>query len=81
MNRRAAVFIAVCIGVVTLAAVLDLRKTLAVAHTLGDFKIGAENRDKIGDMAIVDPTAGGNPIELTKDRALAIFDAAMVGRL
>jgi alcohol dehydrogenase class IV len=64
-----------------MAAVLDLRKNLDVAHTLKDFKIGVENRDRIGDMAIVDPTAGGNPIELTKDRALAIFDAAMEGRL
>ena len=31
-------------------------------------------------MAIVDPTAGGNPVELTKERALGIFDAAMAGR-
>ena len=37
--------------------------------------------DRIGEMAIVDPTAGGNPIELTKARALEIFDRAMEGRV
>ena len=35
----------------------------------------------LGEMAIVDPTAGGNPIELTKARALEIFDRAMEGRV
>lgn len=64
-----------------MAAILDLRKQLDVPHTLADFKVGPQNRDKIGDMAIVDPTAGGNPIELTRDLALKIFDDAREGRL
>ena len=46
-------------------AVLDLRAKLGVPHTLKDFKVDGAQRDKIGDMAIVDPTAGGNPVELT----------------
>ena len=41
-----------------LHAVLDLRQKLNVPHTLRDFKVGAENRDLIGDMAIVDPDRG-----------------------
>ena len=32
-------------------------------------------------MAIVDPTAGGNPVPLTKEGALKIFDIAMAGKL
>jgi alcohol dehydrogenase class IV len=64
-----------------MAAVLDLRKSLDVPHTLADFKVGPQNRDLIGDMAIVDPTAGGNPIELTRELALEIFDNAREGRL
>lgn len=64
-----------------LNAVLALRTKLNVPHTLKDFKVTGEKRDQIGDMAIVDPTAGGNPIELTKARALDIFDRAMEGRL
>jgi hypothetical protein len=30
----------------------------------------------IADMAIVDPTAGGNPVKLTKKAALALLDLA-----
>ncbi|UJW84937.1 iron-containing alcohol dehydrogenase [Devosia sp. SL43] len=62
-------------------AVIGLRLRLDVPHTLADFKVDRSKRDLIGDMAIVDPTAGGNPIELTKDRALEIFDRAMEGRV
>jgi alcohol dehydrogenase len=62
-------------------AVIALRLRLNVPHTLVDFKVDGTKRDLIGDMAIVDPTAGGNPIELTKARALEIFDRAMEGRV
>ncbi|MNU04044.1 hypothetical protein D3C72_2482980 [compost metagenome] len=54
---------------------------LDVPHTLAQFNVDGSQRDLIGDMAIVDPTAGGNPIELTKARALEIFDRAMEGRV
>jgi alcohol dehydrogenase len=64
-----------------LHAVIGLRLRLDVPHTLADFKVDGSKRDLIGDMAIVDPTAGGNPLELTKDRALEIFDRAMEGRV
>jgi alcohol dehydrogenase class IV len=64
-----------------LAAVLKLRVDLGVPHTLKEFKVDDSKRELIGDMAIVDPTAGGNPIELTRERALDIFDRAMAGRL
>lgn len=64
-----------------LEAILDLRAKLGVPHTLADFKVDGAQREKIGDMAIVDPTAGGNPVELTRPLALEIFDRAMAGRL
>ena len=32
-------------------------------------------------MAIVDPTAGSNPVKLTKEGALKIFENAMKGKL
>ena len=64
-----------------LHAVHGAAQKLNVPHTLRDFKVDASKRDLIGDMAIVDPTAGGNPIELTKARALEIFDRAMDGRV
>ena len=64
-----------------LHAVTALRQKLNVPHTLRDFKVDGSKRDLMGDMAIVDPTAGGNPVELTKARALEIFDRAMEGRV
>ena len=64
-----------------LAAVLKLRADLGVPHTLPEFKVDDSKRDLIGDMAVVDPTAGGNPVELTRALALEIFDRAMTGRL
>jgi len=62
-------------------AIIGLRMRLDVPHTLLDFKVDGTQRELIGDMAIVDPTAGGNPQELTKALALDIFDRAMEGRL
>jgi len=64
-----------------LAAVIALRQKLGVPKTLAEFKVNTSKRELIGDMAIVDPTAGGNPIELTKALALEIFDRAMDGRV
>ena len=64
-----------------LKAIVDLRAQLGVPNTLPEFKVDASKRELIGDMAIVDPTAGGNPIELTLPLALEIFDRASAGRL
>ena len=64
-----------------LDAVLTLREEIGVPHTLAGLKVDASRRDLIAEMAIVDPTAGGNPVPLTKDAALVIFDAAMAGQL
>jgi len=33
----------------------------------------------IAEMAIVDPTAGGNPVPLTKDGSKKLFEAALAG--
>jgi alcohol dehydrogenase class IV len=64
-----------------LQAVLDLRAAIGVPNTLTGLKVDGSKRDLIGEMAIVDPTAAGNPVALTKENALTIFDAALEGRL
>ncbi len=64
-----------------LLAVIELRQRLHVPHTLRDFGVDAGKRELIAEMAIADPTAGGNPLELTKLRALEIFDRAIDGRV
>jgi len=68
-----------------LTAIMNLRGELGVPHTLPEFIKGLEmdeaRKDLIADMAIVDPTAGGNPIELTKERALKLLNAALEGKV
>ncbi|WP_417771306.1 iron-containing alcohol dehydrogenase [Stappia sp.] len=61
--------------------ILALRADLDVPQTLAGLKIDGAQAAKIAEMAVVDPTAGGNPVELTVDGARAIFDAALAGKL
>jgi alcohol dehydrogenase class IV len=64
-------------------AVLKLRKELDVPHALPDLIKGLDMDKKrktlIADMAIVDPTAGGNPVKLTRNAALALLDNSIAG--
>ena len=66
-------------------AIMKLREDLGVPNTLPEFVKGLEmdasRKDLIAEMAIVDPTAGGNPIELTKQGALDLLNAAFSGKL
>lgn len=64
-------------------AVLKLRKELKVPHTLPGLIKGLDMDKKrktlIAEMAVVDPTAGGNPVKLTKKAALMLLDKAIEG--
>ena len=64
-----------------LEAVLDLCKEIGVPHDLGGLKVDGGKVDTITEMAVVDPTADGNPIPVTKEAARKIFDAALKGDL
>jgi alcohol dehydrogenase class IV len=64
-------------------AVMALRKQLNVPHALPglikDLKMDKQRKGLIADMAIVDPTAGGNPVKLTRAGALKLLEAALQG--
>ena len=82
---RAAAYLGIAGGFDGFAkAVLDLRATLKVPHTLPQlidgFAPDEARKDLIAEMAIVDPTAGGNPVKLTKGAALALLENATSGR-
>lgn len=64
-----------------LAFVLKLRQDIGVPHTLRELVVGDPEVELIADMAIIDPSASGNPLPLTRDDAIGIFDAAWHGRL
>jgi alcohol dehydrogenase class IV len=64
-------------------AVMKLRKELKVPHALPGLIKGLEMDRKrktlIADMAVVDPTAGGNPVKLTKKAALSLLENSLSG--
>ena len=53
--------------------VLRLREELGVPDKLAALGVGIDRIDEMAEMAIVDPTAGGNPVELTLDAAKRLF--------
>lgn len=65
------------------AAIIRLREELKVPHTLPglikDLDMDATRKDLIAEMAIVDPTVGGNPLKLTKEGALRLLEGALTG--
>ena len=64
-----------------LAWVLDLRKQLGIPHTLADIGIDAAQAERVGKMAVEDPSAGGNPISFSAEQYQQIFADAVAGSL
>lgn len=61
--------------------VLELRERLSIPHTLSELDIDARQADKVGQMAVADPSSGTNPIAFDAGRYRDIFVAAVEGRL
>ncbi|WP_224750080.1 iron-containing alcohol dehydrogenase [Halomonas sp. ML-15] len=61
--------------------VLELRERLAIPHTLAELKIDTQQADKVGQMAVADPSSGTNPIAFDAAQYRDIFVAAVEGRL
>jgi alcohol dehydrogenase len=53
--------------------VLKLREELGVPDKLSALGVGTDRIDEMAAMAIVDPTAGSNPVELTLEAAKDLF--------
>ena len=61
--------------------VLGLREELGIPHTLRDLQVTEEQIPRLAKMAVVDPTAGGNPIQGSVGDYEKLFTAALEGRL
>lgn len=61
--------------------VLDLRKALGIPHMLAEIGVPGDEHRRIGEMALQDPSAGGNPIKLTAEQYAEIFRHAVRGTL
>ena len=64
-----------------MAWVLELRQTIGIPHTLAELGLDDSDADRIGAMAAVDPTAGGNPRPVDAGALKEIFLDALSGRL
>ena len=62
--------------------ILGLRDAVGIPHTLDGLGVTDDTKfQTMAEMAIVDPTASGNPVPLDVDGALRIFRAAAEGRV
>ena len=61
--------------------VLALRRELRIPHTLDGLGLDDARFAEMADMAIADPTAGGNPRPVTRADALDLYRRTLQGRL
>lgn len=61
--------------------VLEFRKQLEIPHSLANIGIDKKDADMIAEMAHRDPSAGGNPIDLSVEEYKEIFINAVNGNL
>ncbi len=59
------------------AAIVALRAELKIPETLTAMGVKAEDLDMLTEMALEDPSCGGNPIAMTRENTRALFDACM----
>lgn len=64
-----------------LAWILEIRANLGIAHSLAEIGVDIAKIDELAAMAVVDPSAGGNPITLTIENITPLFRAAITGEL
>jgi hypothetical protein len=56
---------------------MELRSTLAIPANLSAMGVEYARLDELTDMALEDPSCGGNPVEMTRANTRALFDACM----
>ncbi len=59
------------------ARVMELRAELGIPANLSAMGVEAARLDELTEMALEDPSCGGNPIEMTRENTRALFQAAM----
>ena len=59
------------------ARIMDLRAELAIPANLTALGVKAADLDMLTDMALEDPSCGGNPVEMTRENTRALFDTCM----
>ncbi|WP_129141387.1 iron-containing alcohol dehydrogenase [Modicisalibacter coralii] len=61
--------------------VLELRERLGIPHSLTELGIDGARAERVGRMAVADPSSASNPIAFDAQRYQAVFLSAVEGRL
>ncbi len=59
------------------ARVMELRKELAIPASLGAMGVEAARLDEMTEMALEDPSCGGNPVTMTRENTRALYEACL----
>ncbi len=59
------------------AYVVELNDSLGIPKNLTEMGVEASRIDELTEMALKDPSTGGNPVEMTFDNTKALFEACM----
>ncbi|SDJ88808.1 iron-containing alcohol dehydrogenase [Microbulbifer yueqingensis] len=59
--------------------ILALRTEIGIPHSLEEIGIGSDQVERVGEMAVRDPSAGGNPLEFDAAGYSAIYERALRG--
>ena len=59
------------------AKIMELRATLGIPANLTEMGVDPARLDDLTEMALEDPSCGGNPIEMTRENTRALFAACM----
>lgn len=57
--------------------ILELRSEFGIPQSLSELGVEADRLDELTDMALEDPSCGGNPIEMTRENTRALFEACL----
>jgi alcohol dehydrogenase class IV len=59
------------------AAIMALRAELGIPANLTAMGVQSDRLDELTEMALADPSCGGNPLEMTRENTRALFAACM----
>ncbi|MBL9057330.1 MAG: iron-containing alcohol dehydrogenase, partial [Rhodobacteraceae bacterium] len=57
--------------------IMELRRVLNIPETLTALGVTNPDLDMLTEMALEDPSCGGNPVEMTHENTRALFVACM----
>jgi len=76
--NRAAAYLGIAGGFDGFAAhIMELRAALGIPASLGAMGVEASRLDELTEMALLDPSCGGNPVEMTRENTRALFEACL----